>query len=195
MRTIQISYPGRLMFDFVHKMFHLHFIQTGSSGAVGGNTLQQVEKKRGVPDVVFTVVFRIILVELADGGGHVEEARVEEHEQIARHAGSDQAVVVVSFGPPVIREPPFLGEPGGNQNTHHSVQVLPLEGVLFGAVLPLRRRNRFKTERRLLRPMPFVLVLWGRLRLVGAEVDVSVGLKKCGQVRRVERGTMGRMKH
>ena len=29
--------------------------------------------------MVFCVVVRIILVELADSGGHVEEARVEEH--------------------------------------------------------------------------------------------------------------------
>ena len=29
--------------------------------------------------MVFCVVVRIILVELANSGGHVEEARVEEH--------------------------------------------------------------------------------------------------------------------
>ena len=32
-----------------------------------------------IPDVVFCVVVRTILVGLADSGGHVEEARVEEH--------------------------------------------------------------------------------------------------------------------
>ena len=63
--------------------------------------------------MVFFVVIRIILVELADSGSHVEEARVEEHEQITRHAGADQGVLVTSSA--------VLGD--YDEDTHNTVQV------------------------------------------------------------------------
>ena len=74
--------------------------------------------------MVFCVVVRIILVELAVGGDHVKEARVEEHEHITRHAGTDQEVGVMSSCLPVVREPPFLGDFCDDEDTHHTVQVV-----------------------------------------------------------------------
>ena len=88
-----------------------------------------------IPDVAFFVVIRTILVELADSGSHVEEARVEEHEHITRHAGADRGIVVMSSCPPVVRGTPFLGD--YDEDTHNTVQVLTLEDANFGAILPL----------------------------------------------------------
>ena len=132
--------------------------------------------------MVLCNVVRIILVELAHGGDHVIEAREEEHEHITRHAGADQRVVVMSSCPPVVREPPFLGDSWDDYDTHHTVQVVTVEGVNSGAILLLLPWHRFVAARQFLRPVPIVPVLRGRLSLVGTEVDVLVGLKQktCG---------------
>ena len=89
----------------------------------------------------------------------------------------------MSSCPPVVRETPFLGDSRDDEDTHNTIQVLTLEGVNSGAILPLFPWHRFVAARQLLRPVPIVLVLWRRLRLVGAKVQVLVGLKKktCGR--------------
>ena len=130
-----------------------------------------------MPDVVFCDVVGIILVELVDGGGHVEEARVEAHKPITRHAGADQGVVVMSSGPSVVKEPPFLGDSRDDKDTHHTIQALTTEGVRSGVILVLLPRHRREAARQLLRPTPIVLVLLGWLRFVGAEVHVLVDLR------------------
>lgn len=48
-----------------------------------------------VPDVMLGVVVGVLLVNLACRGRDVEEARIEEEEQVTRHALSYPAVVVV----------------------------------------------------------------------------------------------------
>ena len=84
----------------------------------------------------------------------------------------------MSSCPPVVRETPFLGDSRDDEDTHNTIQVLTLEGVNSGAILPLFPWHRLEAGRQLLRPVPIVLVLWRRLRLVGANVQVVVGLRK-----------------
>ena len=71
----------------------------------------------------------------------MEEARVEEHEQIAGHRGPDKYIVVVKPFAPVVGEAPLLGQAGGEKYADHAEQMHPLKAVHLRSVRLLLRRH------------------------------------------------------
>ena len=72
------------------------------------------------------VVVRIILVDVSDRRGQVQESRVEQKEEIPRHACPNNRDIELD-GPPVVRYPAPLDERRGNEDAQHTVEMLPLE--------------------------------------------------------------------
>lgn len=105
----------------------------------------------------------------------MEEARVEEHEQIARHTGPDKYVVVVKPHAPVVGEASFLGQAGGDEYAGHAVQVRPLKTVHDRPVRLLLRRHFRKPSLHFLLSVAGLLQRGGVLGL-GAEGYVVVRL-------------------
>lgn len=71
----------------------------------------------------------------------MEEARVEEHEQVAGHAGPDKYVVVVKPRAPVVGESPLLGQAGSDEYADHAEQMHPLKALHLRSVRLLLRRH------------------------------------------------------
>jgi len=71
----------------------------------------------------------------------VEEARVQEHEQIAGHTGPDKYVVVVKPCASVVGEAPLLGQTGGDKYADHAEQMHSLKAVDLRSVRLLLRRH------------------------------------------------------
>lgn len=128
------------------------------------------------PAVVFGVVVWIIFRKGSRRGGHVKEARVEEHKQIAGHTGPDKYVVVVEPCAPVVGEAPLLGQAGGDEDADHAEKMHPLEAVDDAPVRLLLRRHRRKPSLQLLLAVSRLLQRGG-VHGVCAEVDVVVRLK------------------
>ena len=127
------------------------------------------------------VVLRIVLVDVSDGGGQVKESRVEQEEEITRHACTNNRAVVELASPPVVRYPAPLDKSRGNEDTQHTVEMLPLETP---DPAPVRLRN--PRHLRFAAPQPLLLVsrllMFGGVNFLRAEADVSVGLEDaCGR--------------
>ena len=71
----------------------------------------------------------------------MEEARVQEHEQIARYTGPDKYVVVVKPCASVVGEAPLLGQTGGDKYADHAEQMHSLKAVDLRSVRLLLRRH------------------------------------------------------
>lgn len=75
-------------------MIFFGFLPRMRGGGTEGGVDMPTENST-VPDVMLGVVVGVLLVNLACRGRDVEEARIEEEEQVTRHAFSYPAVVVV----------------------------------------------------------------------------------------------------
>ena len=71
----------------------------------------------------------------------MEEARVQEHEQIARYTGPDKYVVVVKPCASVVGEAPLLGQTVGDKYADDAEQMHPLKAVHLRSVRLLLRRH------------------------------------------------------